>query len=78
MANETRRAEVRLIKRLQRDLQEQSQPEMSPVAGERRKNRALAATVGSWVEEFRLLRRQRESASLLQLRLLVGLNVSES
>jgi hypothetical protein len=78
MANETRRAEVRVIKPRQRDFQEQSQPEMSPAAGERRKNRALAATVGTWVEEFRRHRRQRESASLLQLRLLMGLNVSES
>jgi hypothetical protein len=76
MATEPRRAPVRIIKRRQRDLQAQSQPELSPAAGERRTNRAMAATVGSWIEEFRR-RRREESASLLQFRLLAGVKICE-
>ena len=66
MSAETRRVAVKLIKREQRELPAQSSPDVQSAAGERRTNRDLAATVNSWVEEFRR-RRQRETASLLNL-----------
>lgn len=62
--DETRRATVRVIKREQRDLRTQPPPDSSPAPSEGRTNRALASTVSSWVEEFRL-RRQIETAAAL-------------
>ena len=70
----TRRAPVRVIKREQRDLRTQPPADSPPAPSEGRTNRALASTVSSWVEEFRL-RRQSEAAALLQLRLLAGMKI---
>ncbi len=66
MATETPRAAVKVIKRQQRELKAQSPPESPPAARERCTNRTLAATVSSWVEEFRR-RRESETASLFNL-----------
>jgi hypothetical protein len=63
--DETTRARVRVVKRQQRDLRVQP-PDSSPAPSQSRTNRALASTVSSWVEEFRL-RRQSETASFLRL-----------
>ena len=66
MSTETRSAAVRVIKRVQREIRARTPPDSPPAADERRTNRDMAATVNSWVEEFRL-RRQRETVSLLNL-----------
>jgi hypothetical protein len=74
MSNEEkRRAPVRLIKRQQRDPRTQPPPDSPPAPSEARANRALASTVSSWVEEFRL-RRQGEAAALMRFRLLADGN----
>ena len=59
----TQRAAVRVIKRQQRDLQTQSPSDSSSGAKESCTNRALAATVSSWIAEFRQ-RQQSETAAL--------------
>lgn len=64
--DQKRQAPVRVIKRQQRDLRTQPPPDSPPVPDEGRTNRALASTVKSWVEEFRL-RRQSEAASFFNL-----------
>ena len=64
---ETQHTPVRVIKRQQRDLRTQTPPDSPPAPSEGCTNRALASTVSSWIEEFRL-RRQSEAASLFNLR----------
>ena len=73
MATETRRAAVRVIKREQRELETQSPPDSTPAASERCTNRAMAAAVGSWIEEFRQ-HRESETANLFA-RLFAGANI---
>ena len=63
MATETKRAIIRVIKRQQRDLQTQA-PSVSPSGTKKGgTDRDLAATVNSWIDEFRR-RRQDETAAL--------------
>jgi len=75
MATEPRRAGVRLIKRERRDLQMQAAPGSPPAARAPGTNRALAATVSSWVEELRRRREGEMAAALLQLRSLAAVKI---
>lgn len=75
MATEPGRAGVRLIKRERRELQTQAAPCSPPTARARGTNRALAATVSSWVEEFRRRREDETAALLLQMRLLADVKI---
>ena len=75
MATEPRRAGVRLIKRERRELQTQTTSSSPPAARARGTNRALAATVSSWVEELRRRREGEMAAALLQLRALAAVKI---
>jgi len=75
MATEPRRAGVRLIKRERRELQTQAAPGSPPAVRARGTNRALAATVSSWVEELRRRREGEMAAALLQLRSLAAVKI---
>lgn len=66
MASETPRSAVRVIKRGQRELQTQAPPGSPSAARAGHTDRDLAATVTSWVDEFRR-QREVETASLLRL-----------